>query len=162
MADPYDPAVDAAERGLLSASCLSPSQLAQMRSRRPHSFAMSIAPDRLPPARSVSELAADQSMRAFWSDAHHGLPIDLVEPDAPAPKGDRVPCHLFMSEVAWPAVLPPILRAPRRELYLQSVEPWGPSWSEVNDLSDAVWRRMLRVFGIGALLAVVVAAGVLR
>lgn len=59
---------------------------------------------------------------AHW----RSLPIELVEPDAPAPQGDRVPCHLFMPEVGWPEALPPVLRTPRRELYLQSVNPWGP------------------------------------
>ena len=90
------------------------------------------------------------------------LPIDLVEPDAPAPVGDRLPCHLFMPEVAWHAALPPILRTPRRELYLQTVEPWRPAWVGMDDLSDDVWRRMRRIVGFGALLAVMVAVGFLR
>lgn len=39
------------------------------------------------------------------------LPIDLAEPDAPAPVGDRVPCHLFWAPPAEP--LPPVLRRDR-------------------------------------------------
>lgn len=38
------------------------------------------------------------------------LPINLAEPDAPQPQCDRVPCHLFAPEVAWPEPLPPVLR----------------------------------------------------
>lgn len=34
------------------------------------------------------------------------LLIDLVEPDAPEPWGDRLPCHLLMREVEWHAPLP--------------------------------------------------------
>ena len=39
------------------------------------------------------------------------LPIDLVEPDAPAPVGDRFPCHLFAPEVCWPVPPEAVLRA---------------------------------------------------
>lgn len=39
------------------------------------------------------------------------LPIDLVEPDAPAPVGDRLPCHLFAAEVDWPTAAEAVLRA---------------------------------------------------
>ena len=39
------------------------------------------------------------------------MPIDLVEPEEPAPAGDRVPCHLFMPDVAWPRPLGPVLRS---------------------------------------------------
>lgn len=41
---------------------------------------------------------------SYWS-----FPVvDLAEPDAPAPAGDPVPCHLFWSLPAEP--LPPVLR----------------------------------------------------
>lgn len=40
--------------------------------------------------------------------------IGLVEPHAPAPVGDRVPCHLFMPEVPWRAPLPPVIRSQHR------------------------------------------------
>lgn len=39
------------------------------------------------------------------------LPIDLAEPDAPAPVGDRWPCHVFWAPLAEP--LPPVLRVDR-------------------------------------------------
>lgn len=39
------------------------------------------------------------------------MPIDLVEPDAPAPAGDRLPCHLFADEVEWPTAAEAVLRA---------------------------------------------------
>lgn len=39
------------------------------------------------------------------------LPIDLAEPDAPAPVGDRWPCHLFFALP--PEPLPAVLRQDR-------------------------------------------------
>lgn len=39
------------------------------------------------------------------------LLVDVAEPDAPAPAGDRVPCHLFWAPLADP--LPPVLRPDR-------------------------------------------------
>lgn len=49
----------------------------------------------------------------------HGLPIDLVEPCPARVEGDRVPCHLSMPEVTWPAPLGPVIRMrPRREHWL--------------------------------------------
>lgn len=153
MVDPIrnDPAVLAASQGLLSASCLAPSQLTELRRLRATPPVLTIPADRLPPSKSIAELAADPAMRAFWSDGAPGLPIDLVEPDAPAPQGDRVPCHLFMPEVAWSQPLPPVLRTPRRELYLRSVEPWRPAVDPV-DLLDAEAGRALRVAAVGVAL----------
>lgn len=43
----------------------------------------------------------------------HGVPVDLMEPHSGRAAGDRVPCHLFMPEVAWPAPVGPVLRADR-------------------------------------------------
>ena len=85
--------------------------------------------------------------------------IDLVEPDAPAPVGDRVPCHLFMPEVAWPAVLPPVLRAPLRELHLVDFEPWRPILDDDGELTDEVWYRVLSVFATGFTLLILFALG---
>lgn len=108
-----------------------------------------------------SELAELRARRA------HGLPIDLVEPDAPAPQGDRLPCHLFMPEVEWPEALPPVLRTPRRELYLQAREPWVPGGSPSNpvqwahewpdsDALDAEVEKALRA-GLAGLVCCVLA-----
>lgn len=41
------------------------------------------------------------------------FPIVLVEPHAPAPVGDRWPCHWFSPEVEWPAAVGPVLRSDR-------------------------------------------------
>lgn len=45
-----------------------------------------------------------------WT-AQFPLLVDVAEPDAPAPVGDRVPCHLFWAPPADP--LPPVLRRDR-------------------------------------------------
>ena len=87
--------------------------------------------------------------------------IDLAEPDAPAPVGDPAPCHLFMPEVAWHAPLPPVLRAPLRELYLQTVEPWSPGWPAESELDDEMWSSLLRVFVGGLFLVCMFAWGFL-
>jgi hypothetical protein len=61
------------------------------------------------------------------SPVPHGLPIDLVEPDEPAPVGDRVPCHVFMPEVPWPAPVGPVIRMrPRRERWLLACPAAAP------------------------------------
>jgi len=93
--------------------------------------------------------------------ASHGLPIDLVEPDAPALVGDRVPCHLFMPEVAWSAPVGPVIRMrPRREYWLLT-RPVAPS-TAVDDLSD-----LDSMIGVASLIPVflcvtlLVAAGLL-
>lgn len=54
------------------------------------------------------------------------LPIDLVEPDAPAPAGDRLPCHLFAEEVDWPTAPEAVLRADRAPAgsMLDALGPW--------------------------------------
>lgn len=39
------------------------------------------------------------------------LPIDLVEPCEPAPRGDRFPAHLFMAALEWPVPPEAVLRA---------------------------------------------------
>ena len=88
--------------------------------------------------------------------------IDVAEPDAPAPVGDRVPCHLFMPEVAWPAVLPPVLRAPLRELHLVTFEPWRPVWDDDDELSDEAWQYILCLFGVGILLASLLMLGLIQ
>ena len=88
--------------------------------------------------------------------------IDVAEPDAPAPVGDRVPCHLFMPEVAWPAVLPPVLRAPRRELHLVAFEPWRPVLDDDDELSDEAWFRVLLLFGIGVVMALLFTLGLIQ
>jgi len=90
------------------------------------------------------------------------MTIDLVEPDAPAPVGDRVPCHLFMPEVAWPATLPPVLRAPLRELHLVDFEPWRPVFDEDGELTDEAWYRVLSVFALGVVLASLFLLGMIR
>ena len=128
----YDPAVDAAARGLLSASCLAPSQLAALRR-----------------GKGISELAADPAMRAFWSDGTHGLPIDLVEPCPARVEGDRVPCHLFMPDVAWLAPLGPVLRTPRRHTWLQRpVRPWSPIEPSADTLEPPGFGRVVAAIGI--------------
>lgn len=71
--------------------------------------------------RSVSELAADPALGAFWSDGSSGLPIDVAVPDEPEDVpwltvpvlGDPFPRHLFMRSLEWPEPLPPVLRPDR-------------------------------------------------
>lgn len=58
-----------------------------------------------------------------WT-AQFPLLVDVAEPDAPAPVGDRVPCHLFWAPPAEP--LPPVLRADRAPAgsLLDALGPW--------------------------------------
>lgn len=82
------------------------------------------------PAPEPSRLPRAQGLDRFFlggrshPSAAEPLPIDLAEPDAPAPVGDRVPCHLFWAPPADP--LPPVLRrdrAPAGSL-LDALGPW--------------------------------------
>lgn len=74
----------------------------------------------------------------------HGLPIDLVEPCAPAPQGDRVPCHLFMPEVGWPATLGPVLRPERSRQALWLRAPVDPYRVEPASLTAICLRHEFR------------------
>lgn len=69
-------------------------------------------------------LSLIQMVGANGARASFPLLADLAEPDAPAPVGDRVPCHLFWAPPAEP--LPPVLRrdrAPAGSL-LDALGPW--------------------------------------
>lgn len=81
------------------------------------------------------------------------LPIDLVEPDEPAPVGDRWPCHVFWAPM--PEPLGPVLRkdrAPAGSL-LDALGPWleadlpaepleaGPACDPWIRMPDGQWRR---------------------
>lgn len=69
-------------------------------------------------------LSLIQMVGANGARASFPLMVDLAEPDAPAPVGDRVPCHLFWALPAEP--LPPVLRrdrAPAGSL-LDALGPW--------------------------------------
>lgn len=60
-------------------------------------------------------------------------PAALLEPSTACAAGDRVPCHLFMPDVAWPAPLGPVIRPERarHRVFMQPpVTPWRPKpWS---------------------------------
>jgi hypothetical protein len=82
---------------------------------------------------------------------HHGLPIDLVEPDAPALVGDRVPCHLFMPEVAWPDPVGPVLRMRlRRERWLLNRPEVRPE--SITDVPEPAGFSFLAVIALVPLL----------
>ena len=56
-------------------------------------------------------------------------PAALLEPSAGCAAGDRVPCHMFLSDVAWPAPLGPVIRPERarHRVFMQPpVTPWRP------------------------------------
>lgn len=97
----YDPAVDAAARGLLSASCLSDAQLEALQAR----FASEYRP------------IAD---RALWDDAdpHLDLPIGMIEPP-----DDTDPALAALAEVEAAARALAASIAPRRPTLLQRLLP---------------------------------------
>lgn len=54
-------------------------------------------------------------------------PAALLEPSTACAAGDRVPCHLFLPDVAWPAPLGPVIRPERarHRVFMQPpVTPW--------------------------------------
>lgn len=56
-------------------------------------------------------------------------PAALLEPSSGCSAGDRVPCHLFLPDVAWPAPLGPVIRPERarHRVFMQPpVTPWRP------------------------------------
>lgn len=56
-------------------------------------------------------------------------PAALLEPSTACAAGDRVPCHLFLPDVAWPAPLGPVIRPERarHRVFMQPpVTPWRP------------------------------------
>ena len=56
-------------------------------------------------------------------------PAALLEPSAGCAAGDRVPCHLFLPDVAWPAPLGPVIRPERarhRVFMQRPAEPFVP------------------------------------
>lgn len=78
------------------------------------------------------------------------LPVTLIEPHAPAPVGDRWPCHWFSPEVEWPAPVGPVLRRDRPVAALPRPvrpEPQGARATlavyalAVGLLAVAVWLR---------------------
>ena len=90
-------------------------------------------------------------------------PAALLEPSVGCTAGDRVPCHLFLPDVAWPAPLGPVIRPERarharpalRDQWLQPpVTPWRPAEPEA--ARSGAWRLAA---GAGLLLSV--AAGLL-
>lgn len=84
----------------------------------------------------------------------HPFPIDLVEPCPVRVEGDRVPCHLFMPEVAWPAPLPPVVRGrPRREMWLLTPPPVRPSLSAADLLELPGVERRVVLFIVGLWLS---------
>jgi hypothetical protein len=72
------------------------------------------------------------------------LPITLAEPDAPAPVGDPVPCHLFWALP--PEPLPPVLRPDSGMVSLwDALTPWLEA--DLDDEPEPVpagWRATLR------------------
>ena len=97
----YDPAVDAAARGMLSASCLSGAQLEALQAR--------LASEHRP--------IAD---RALWDDAepHPDLPIGMIEPPA-----DTDPALAALAEVEAAARALAASIAPRRPTLLRRLLP---------------------------------------
>lgn len=78
------------------------------------------------------------------------LPIQLIEPDQPAPQGDPCPRHLFMSDVQWPEPIGPVLRqdlpdVPRRDLFLL---PPPASTGDVDGLENLEDVRSDDIFGL--------------
>lgn len=60
---------------------------------------------------------------------HLNPPAALLEPSAACAAGDRLPCHLFMPDVAWPETLGPVIRPERarhRVFMPPPVTPWRP------------------------------------
>jgi len=75
-------------------------------------------------------------------------PAALLEPSVGCTAGDRVPCHLFLPDVAWPTPLGPVIRPERarharpalRDQWLQPpVTPWRPAETEA--ARSGAWRR---------------------
>lgn len=99
----YDPAVDAAARGLLSASCLSGAQLEALQARLASEY------------RPIAD-------RALWDDAEphlDPLPIGMIEP--PDDHADHALAALAEVEAAARALAASI--APRRPTLLQRLLP---------------------------------------
>lgn len=81
------------------------------------------------------------------------FPIDLVEPCPARAEGDRVPCHLFMPEVAWREPLPDVIRMrPRRDHWLLTPPPVRPSLSADPLALPGVERRVV-LFIVGLWLS---------
>lgn len=118
--------------GFLPASMMTPRELAAVRVTEP----------------VISNRFGLNTMRAAGGTAR--FPIDLVEPCPARIEGDRVPCHLFLPDVAWPAPLGPILRPiPRRDAWLQRpVQPWSPIEPSTDLLEPLGFNRVVAVIGI--------------
>ena len=84
--------------------------------------------------------------------------IDLAEPHAAAHVGDRVPCHLFMPEVAWHEPFPVLRPRPRREVWLQSREPWAIEPS--TDMLEPHPAYRLVGYAVGAAVCCALAFGI--
>lgn len=78
------------------------------------------------------------------------MPIDLVEPCPARVEGDRLPCHLFMPEVAWPVPVGEVIRMrPRRDHWLQPpLVRWQPLGVNDGDMPEPPgFGRALAIFG---------------
>ena len=96
-------------------------------------------------------------------------PAALLEPSAGCAAGDRVPCHMFLPDVAWPAPLGPVIRPERarHRVFMQPpVTPWRPAIQPVDPEAARIeaarvitWRRWVLAgtvafwVGVGALVA---------
>lgn len=93
-------------------------------------------PDLLHPAApivpcppGVRHVDLDAVLRRAGDVPSPPLPIDLVEPDEPAPVGDRWPCHVFWAPL--PDPLGPVLRPDAGRVM-------GAAWIR---MPDGQWRR---------------------
>ena len=91
-------------------------------------------------------------------------PAALLEPSAGCAAGDRVPCHLFLPDVAWPAPLGPVIRPERarHRVFMQPpVTPWRPVAGTQRPAEPGAARSGAWRLAAGAGLLLSVAAGLL-
>ena len=70
------------------------------------------------------------------------LPIDLAEPDAPAPVGDRRPCHVFWAPM--PEPLGPVLRPDAGRLPFTPAQIDAAMRRHIAESTRAVRRARMR------------------
>lgn len=91
-------------------------------------------------------------------------PAVLLEPSTACTAGDRVPCHLFLPDVAWPAPLGPVIRPERarHRVFMQPpVTPWRPVAGTQRPAEPEADRSGAWRLAAGAGLLLSVAAGLL-
>lgn len=91
-------------------------------------------------------------------------PAVLLEHSAGCAAGDRVPCHLFLPDVAWPAPLGPVIRPERarHRVFMQPpVTPWRPVAGTQRPAEPEADRSGAWRLAAGAGLLLSVAAGLL-